>query len=68
MLTGAVGDRLLDRLALAESEWREFVHFEPFKYTRSLVALDSAFSLMVQYLPSRHTSQTSVLTSAISLY
>eukprot|EP00747_Dinoflagellata_sp_TGD_P223785 gnl/TRDRNA2_/TRDRNA2_95541_c0_seq1.p1 gnl/TRDRNA2_/TRDRNA2_95541_c0~~gnl/TRDRNA2_/TRDRNA2_95541_c0_seq1.p1 ORF type:complete len:536 (-),score=65.90 gnl/TRDRNA2_/TRDRNA2_95541_c0_seq1:380-1963(-) len=38
---------LLSRLVFAESEWCEFVHFEPFRYTRSLVALDSSFSLMV---------------------
>ena len=41
---GAAG--LLARLVLAEHEWQEFVHFEPFRYTRSLVALDSSFSLM----------------------
>ncbi len=41
---GAAG--LLERLVLAEHEWQEFVHFEPFRYTRSLVALDSSFSLM----------------------
>lgn len=37
---------LLGRLVLAEHEWQEFVHFERFRYTRSLVALDSSFSLM----------------------
>ena len=37
---------LLQRLVLAQHEWQEFVHFEPFRYTRSLVALDSCFSLM----------------------
>ena len=41
---GAAG--LLQRLVLAQHEWQEFVHFEPFRYTRSLVALDSSFSLM----------------------
>jgi cysteine dioxygenase len=41
---GAAG--LLGRLVLAEHEWQEFVHFAPFQYTRSLVALDSTFSLM----------------------
>ena len=32
---------------LAQHEWQEFVHFAAFQYTRSLVALDSTFSLMV---------------------
>ena len=39
--------RLLGRLALEECQWQEFVHFEPFRHTRSLVALDASFSLMV---------------------
>jgi len=38
---------LLERLVFNESQWKEFVHFDKYRYTRSLVALDSNFSLMV---------------------
>jgi len=38
---------LVSRLAFQENEWKEFVHFDPFRYTRSLVSLDKDYSLMV---------------------
>ncbi|GBG30791.1 Cysteine dioxygenase 1 [Hondaea fermentalgiana] len=38
---------LVERLVLKEREWTEFVHFDAYRYTRSLVALEADFSLMV---------------------
>jgi cysteine dioxygenase len=40
-------EKLVERLALQEHEWREFVHFDAFRYTRSLVSLAEDFSLML---------------------
>mmetsp|Transcript_11335 Transcript_11335/g.22111 ORF Transcript_11335/g.22111 Transcript_11335/m.22111 type:complete len:790 (-) Transcript_11335:194-2563(-) len=39
--------RLVENLVLQEHEWAEFVHFDAYRYTRSLVALEADFSLMV---------------------
>eukprot|EP00510_Aplanochytrium_minuta_P001614 CAMPEP_0184021730 /NCGR_PEP_ID=MMETSP0954-20121128/10117_1 /TAXON_ID=627963 /ORGANISM="Aplanochytrium sp, Strain PBS07" /LENGTH=889 /DNA_ID=CAMNT_0026303835 /DNA_START=175 /DNA_END=2844 /DNA_ORIENTATION=+ len=38
---------LLSRLYLKEREWKEFVHFDTYRYQRSLVAFNSQFSLIL---------------------
>ncbi len=38
---------LLERSALQKYEWKEFVSFHAFRYTRSLVSFDQNFSIMI---------------------
>jgi len=40
-------DILMKRLVFTEREWAEFIHFDAYRYTRSLIALESEFSLMI---------------------
>uniref|UniRef100_A0A7S3PMW2 cysteine dioxygenase n=2 Tax=Sar TaxID=2698737 RepID=A0A7S3PMW2_9STRA len=45
-LSDAPGE-LLSRLYLKTREWKEFVHFDSYRYQRSLVAFNSQFSLIL---------------------